>query len=41
MLLDELFQRHREIVAELPDFTTQLLACHELVQRKTGAPSLQ
>jgi tetratricopeptide (TPR) repeat protein len=41
MLLDELFREHREIVDELPDFTTQLLACHELVQRTTGAPSLQ
>jgi tetratricopeptide (TPR) repeat protein len=41
MLLDELFSRHREIVDELPNFTTQLLACHELVQRTTGAPSLQ
>ena len=41
MLLDELYRGHREIVDELPDFTTQLLACHELVQRTMGEYSLQ
>jgi tetratricopeptide (TPR) repeat protein len=40
-LLDELYRSHKDIVDELPDFPAQLLACHELVQRKTGEPPVQ
>lgn len=40
-LLDELYRSHREIVDELPNFTAQLLTCHELVQRKAGEISVQ
>lgn len=40
-LLDELYRCHREIVSEFPDFPAQLLACHELVQRKVGELSIQ
>lgn len=40
-LLDELFFRHRGIIAGMPDFAAQLHKCHELVQRKRGISSLQ
>jgi tetratricopeptide (TPR) repeat protein len=40
-LLDELFRCHREIVDEVPDFPAKLLACHELVQRTAGKPTVQ
>lgn len=41
MLLDELYRQHREIVDEFPNFPAQLLACHELVQRKRGEAGVQ
>lgn len=40
-LLDELYRRHRDVVAEFPDLPAQMLACHELAQRKTGELPIQ
>jgi len=40
-LLDELYRCHRDIMNDLPDFPAQLLACHELVQRKRGELPVQ